>query len=88
MENTAILDFTFNAVGIVGVGLIIIAFFLLQSGKLTSKDMVYPVLNLVGAILHIISLYRFWNVASFVIEIFWIGISAYGIWKIKKNIGV
>ncbi len=85
MSTEQILDFTFNAIGIAGVALIIVAFFLLQSGKLTSEKMIYPVLNLVGAILHIVSLYRFWNVASFVIEIFWIAISAYGIWKITKK---
>ncbi len=79
------IDLIFNLTGIGGVGLIVIAFFLIQTGKITSTDMLYPVLNLVGASMHLISLYRFYNLPSVVIEIFWIAISVYGIYKIKRQ---
>ncbi len=76
-------DLIYNAFGLIGVGLIILAYLLLQAGKMKADEIAYPTLNLIGAILHIISLIKFWNFASLVIEIFWIAISVYGIWKIK-----
>lgn len=78
------IDLTFNIIGLTGVGLIIVAFFFLQIGKLTAAHLAYPLLNLIGAILHIISLIRFWNLASLIIEIFWIGISVYGLIRIRN----
>lgn len=79
------MDLLFNAVGIFGIALIIVAYFLLQTGRMQTSHLAYPLLNLVGAFLHIISLYRFWNLASFVIEIFWMAISIYGIVKIRQQ---
>ena len=78
------MDFIYNAIGITGIGLIILAYFFLQTGKLRSDEMTYPLLNLIGAILHLISLYRFYNLPSVIIELFWIGISIYGIIKARK----
>lgn len=75
-----IIDLIFNIIGIVGVSLIIIAYLLLQLNKIKSDEIKYPLLNLIGAILLLISLYRFPNLASIIIELFWIAISAYGIW--------
>jgi predicted membrane protein len=79
------LDILFNAVGIVGVAMIIITYFLLQAGKMKHDEMAYPVINLIGAIFITISLLRFWNLASFIIEIFWIAISLYGIWRVLRK---
>lgn len=70
-----------NSVGLVGVGLIVLAYFLLQAGKLASTHLAYPLLNLVGAVMHLYSLIYFYNVASVVIEVFWVAISLYGLWK-------
>ncbi len=80
------IDLIYNISGIIGVAMIIITYFLLQDEKMKSNNIAYPVYNLIGALLILISLYRFYNFASVVIEIFWIAISIYGIWKIKiKN---
>lgn len=72
-----------NAVGIIGVSLIILAYWLVSAGKLGAADTRYHLLNFVGAILHIISLIIFWNLPSFIIECFWIAISLYGLWRVK-----
>lgn len=69
-----------NIIGLAGVGLIVLAYFLLQTGRLSSRHLAYPLLNLVGALMHLYSLFFFWNVASVVIEIFWVAISLYGVW--------
>lgn len=71
-----------DAVGLVGIGLIVIAYFLLQTGRITSMQLAYPLLNFIGALLHLFSLIYAWNWASVVIEIFWIAISLYGLWKV------
>lgn len=73
-----------NIIGLLGVFLILVAYFLIQTGKLTSDDLAFPLLNGIGALLHLYSLFYYWNVASFVIEIFWVGISVYGVWKVLR----
>jgi len=78
-------DVAADIVGYLGSAMIILAYFLLQSGKVTSEDIRYPLINLIGAILLMISLTVHTNMPSVVIEIFWIGISVYGIWKILKK---
>lgn len=70
-----------NIIGLIGVGLIVLAYFLLQAGYLTNDRLAYPLLNLIGAVMHLYSLFFAWNIASVVIEIFWIAISLYGVWK-------
>ena len=70
-----------NSIGMTGVLLILLAYFLLQRGTLTLKNLAYHWLNLIGALLIIVSLMVFWNLSSFVIEIAWAAISAYGVWK-------
>lgn len=68
-----------DVVGNIGVSLIVLSYFLLQLGKMDSKNLPYSLTNLTGAILLLISLYFNFNLASVVIELFWIAISLYGI---------
>ncbi|MBP9887713.1 MAG: hypothetical protein KBF93_15540 [Leptospiraceae bacterium] len=67
--------------GIIGVILILVSYILLQTDRINSSSLLYSLINLLGAILILFSLYYSWNLASFIIEIFWILISLYGIWK-------
>ena len=69
-------------VGLAGVSCILAAYFLLQIEKVRGDSAQYLLLNLVGAILLIISLMVTFNLASFVIEICWLGISIFGLSKI------
>lgn len=75
------IDFLSNLVGIIGVSLILLAYFLIQLEKVTNKDLIYSVMNLIGSVLLLISLLRFWNLPSVVIEFFWMAISLYGIYN-------
>ena len=72
-------------IGFAGALFIVWAYLILQMGKCTIDSMQYQVINLVGAILLIISLFVHFNFGSFMIEIFWIGITLYGIYKILKK---
>ncbi|WP_086481554.1 CBU_0592 family membrane protein [Oceanospirillum sanctuarii] len=71
----------FDLVGNIGVFLVVLAFYLLQTERITSRDIRYSLLNLTGAILLLISLLFNWNLSSVIIELFWIGISLIGIFK-------
>ena len=67
---------------------VVFAYLLLQMDKYTIRSIQYQLLNLVGAILLLISLFVHFNLGSFIIEVFWIGITIYGIAKNireKKN---
>lgn len=75
----------FDIVGTVGVVLILAAYFLVQNGRITADMLVYPLLNLAGALLLLISLMWSWNTPSVIIELCWITISLYGIARILKK---
>ena len=69
----------FDAVGITGVAIILVVYYLLQVERMKSDDLIYSVTNLIGALLIVVSLYYRFNLASFIIEVFWILISLIGI---------
>ncbi len=77
-----------DLIGMIGVFVVVMPFFLLQLGKISSDSMWYQMGNAFGSILIIISLIYHWNFSSFVIEILWLIISSIGIIRIffkKKN---
>lgn len=71
----------YDIFGIIGVGFVLISYLLLQIDRIEPKSVSYSLLNLVGAFLILISLYFTFNLASFIIEIAWLLISAYGLIK-------
>lgn len=71
----------FNTIGIIGVILVLLAYFLLQIDKLPQDSIIYSLLNLIGSIFILISLFYTWNLASFIIEISWLAISIFGLSK-------
>jgi hypothetical protein len=70
-----------DLLGTIGVGLIIVSYFLLQLERLKSDQIAYSLLNAVGALLILISLYYNFNFPSFIVEFFWLLISLFGIGK-------
>ena len=70
-----------NILGIFGVFLVLLAYVLLQVGKMKAAWISYSLLNALGSGLILISLYFYWNLASGVIEIAWFIISLYGLIK-------
>jgi hypothetical protein len=69
----------YDAVGIVGTLMVLVAFFLLQAGRLSGAGIAYQLLNLFGAGGVLVSLLGTFNPAVFVLESTWVLISAYGI---------
>lgn len=74
-----------NIVGMVGTSLIVAAYLLMQLNKLDPKGMNFNLINLIGAILLLISLMVHFNLASVVIEVFWIIASVIGIVNIMRS---
>ncbi|MCF6439584.1 hypothetical protein L1077_09105 [Pseudoalteromonas luteoviolacea] len=78
------IDILFDVIGMAGTFLVVGAFFLLQLEKVTPDGLKYNLMNLSGAILLLISLCYNFNLASFVIELFWIVASLIGLYKYFK----
>ncbi len=75
----------FHWIGFIGTTLVILAYFLLLSERCSIDSPRYHWLNLCGASLLLVSLCVHFNLGSFVIEIFWIGITLYGMLKSHKR---
>lgn len=70
-----------DSVGMLGTLMVVLAYFLLQLERVTSGSLSYNLINLVGACFLMFSLCFTFNLASFVIELFWIAASLIGLWK-------
>ncbi len=68
-----------DIIGNVGVAMMVVAYFLLQIGKLDSRQVSYSLLNGVGAALVLVSLAVEFNMSAFVMESFWLLISVVGL---------
>lgn len=69
----------FDIAGLVGVVLIVVAYLLLQMGKLPSTAPSYSLLNALGAFLVMVSLFFDFNLSAFLMEAFWFLISLFGL---------
>lgn len=74
-----------NPVGLIGVILILIAYFLLSTGKWISHSFKFQFLNFIGAWMILYSLFFYWNLSSVVIEIAWILISTVGMLRLRNK---
>ncbi len=74
-----------DTIGMIGTALVVLAYYLLQLEKVSSNSLGYNLMNLFGATFLLISLCFTFNLASFVIELFWIGASCIGLWKIFRG---
>ena len=74
-----------DIVGLIGVTFIVATYFLSQIGRMDVNKPLYPALNGVGALCILFSLAYTFNTASFVIELFWLAISAVGLVRSLRN---
>ena len=78
----------YAATGIIGAVIVMIAYFATQTGSLRADDPRFAIANLAGAVLIMISLYAAWNLPAFIMEVFWILISLYGLvryYRVKQK---
>jgi hypothetical protein len=69
-----------DGVGMLGAALIVIAYFLLQAGRLDSRSLLFSIVNGFGAAAIIFSLIYEFNLSAMAMELFWLAISLYGIY--------
>ncbi|CUH42999.1 CBU_0592 family membrane protein [Ruegeria atlantica] len=68
-----------DAIGSFGAFIVVAAYFATQMRMMNSDDFAFPMVNLIGSILIVFSLMQNFNLASMLIEGFWIIISVIGI---------
>lgn len=74
-----------DAAGVVGAALIVLAYLLLQLGRLDPRSVLYSAANALGAAAILFSLWLDFNLGAFVIEAFWLLISLYGIGRALRS---
>ena len=80
------IELTFSdIIGSIGVSFVVVAYFLLQTNKLTIKNISFSIINAIGSLMILYSLIYNWNFASVMIESFWIIISFIGIYNSLKH---
>ena len=79
----------FDWVGFVGAALIVIAYFLVQAGRLRGDGKANQVLNALGALAVMMSLvFGTFNFPAFVLAAAWLAVSLYGmIWGARRRRG-
>ncbi|MEO1289118.1 MAG: hypothetical protein AAFV93_15245 [Chloroflexota bacterium] len=77
----------YNIIGTIGVALILITYFLLQTNRIQSDELSYSILNFLGSGLILISLFYEFNLPSFIVEVAWVLISLMGIirWWLNRD---
>ena len=76
-----------DAIGMLGTLLVLVAYYLMQLEYTDPRGIAYNMINLLGAVLLLVSLYFNFNLASVVMEVFWIGASLIGLWKYWRRPG-
>lgn len=74
-----------DAIGMLGTLLVLVAFYLLQLEYTDPKGLSYNIINFLGAAFLLFSLYFNFNMASVVMEVFWMGASLIGLWKFWRR---
>jgi hypothetical protein len=64
---------------------VIAVYFATQQRWLSAEDWRFPFANLLGAGFILVSLMADWNLAAFVVEVFWVLISLYGLAQSLKR---
>ena len=72
----------YDFAGNVGVTMMVLAYLLLQMEKLRMNDLRYLLTNTIGAALVLVSLLYSFNLSAFLVEVFWLLISIYGLIKL------
>lgn len=70
-----------DLLGLLGVALIVLAYALLQSDTWRQQDRIYSLANAIGAALILFSLAFDFNLSAAAMELCWLVISLYGLWK-------
>ncbi len=71
--------------GTLGAALMLLAYGLLQTGRLKAEQLPYPLLNAGGALLVLHSLLQAFNLAAFLLELAWLLLSLYSLGRFIRR---
>jgi hypothetical protein len=74
-----------EAAGLLGLLAILLAYGLLQAGRLQGNALGYQLLNACGALAVLVSLLYAFNLSAFVMQAAWLAVSIYGIARGRKR---
>jgi len=74
-----------DTAGLLGVALILLAYFLLQAGRMHGHTLSYQLMNAFGALLVLVSLLYAFNLSAFLMELAWLAVSIYGIARARRH---
>ena len=77
-----LVEFTVEAAGWIGAGLILLAYLLLSMGRVTGKSPLYQGMNIVGAAGFIINGWWHDAIPSAVLNVIWMMIGGVALWRI------
>ena len=84
-DGSSLMPTIYDIIGTFGVGIIVVTYILLQVERIRSEHVLYSILNAIGALLILISLYYSFNFPSFIVEFFWLLISLFGVGKYLRR---
>jgi len=84
-DGSSLMPTIYDILGTFGVGIIVLTYILLQVERIRSEHVLYSILNAIGALLILISLYYSFNFPSFIVEFFWLLISLFGVGKYLRR---
>ncbi|MGI9474261.1 MAG: CBU_0592 family membrane protein [Rubripirellula sp.] len=68
-----------DIVGFIGIAMVVGTYLLLQTGRMRSDELRYPLLNGIGAACVLYSIFFAFNLSAFLVEAFWALISSIGV---------
>ena len=74
-----------NSIGVVGVIICLLAYYLTTQGKILSNSKIFLILNVIASLLILFSLCFYFNLPAFILEFTWLFISIMGLIKRIKG---
>lgn len=71
----------YDVISMTGVLIILVTYFLLQSERIDARSYLYSILNFIGSMMILYSLFYDWNLSAVIIEVCWAVISLFGLVK-------
>ena len=79
------MDSIVTALGLVGVGIVLLAFGLVSSGRIAASNARYQLMNILGTVGVLLSLIAQWNLSSFILNAAWLVIGIVGLIRITRR---
>ena len=80
------MDILAKILGLTGASFVLYAYIMISQKKWSESQKIYHFFNIIGAGLILFSLSFDFNIAAFVIQIFWIAIGLLGLYRLRRQV--